>query len=1081
MAERKEVGDPLAPNPLGNPSVRQLGQMGINNPRQSGGTDWIDGQMEIQNAIGRLSQAVGKAADAKNDDDITEGRLQYLRGVKQDEIYRTGNKYNQQGWQSLNSASQANDFVLTEQQRLQDGDYRLDPDEYNAQLMQRRSDRLSELPDDPAVRKLFVQQFDATSGPLIEAQVEAHNKWNKDRTGTEFHNLLFSTPKTDPNAHRVMPGSDLRVSPGIVSKPIKVSAYDRDVGIRTLLGEAGMEGDNGMAAVAHTLKNRAHSSYRGKNSIAGVALDEAQFSTWNKGPGGNGPERYSATSNAYKRAGQVFDSVMAGRVQDMTGGHLNYFSPLGMDKLVAEGSQSNRTPQGYKGVGLKLGGHVFWGDKVASANTTMTGVSSGAIGGEDVIVPPGSNPEDVRAELGIGAGPEAPPMSASLDILLNSTVLPDEDKAVIAANGMIDDLSRGDDTSFTELGGIGTLQQLGLDPQNIQKVEEAYNKFKSKSADEFNIAHETKLDGIMQRVKRGEITPQEAGEELKPMIDGATMTNDQARSLQHAYFNAAREGDDKFIENPDLQVALANIQIALGQDDALTGGTTLPDAIAAAQALGKQYGIPADKMATTVGQLVEIAKSKKQKAQADMLKNAEIYRKNQSQSRAANTAIANGYGIAELSGTIAVDVGGVQTDIPLKQYAIDQIKQSVINEAKRKVGRGGGTDEMSMADASVWADREIHRRLKKQAVVDEQQKTMVTAALGGAVVGAGGKITEDAKIAAEWFVTMAKDSSVGLEYASQYLGNGDARALALEVNANMQGGLSLEDQIFSANARLTKEYKADDNEKFITRKRVEEKVAETVATITDTSSVQWQGWIANTTGIGKLDAVNPDLISANSAAIAQRLETHARTMKRNHPQISEQAAIDGAMADTSNEGILLGGQIYFGDTKRGTRLDQVMQTPGDKMGPQKALSHYVEKYYSGMLGTSEDGRAVLAAHDESWWETTKRVTGGVYDVATAALNAPVVGGYDQAMGQTMKGMDALSGAPQLPYYVTMDERTYTAQISFYDPETKMTLITKKVDLREVGKVWKSDTQNDVSLFGRITNSVLRTLTTDETE
>ena len=62
--------------------------------------------------------------------------------------------------------------------------------------------------------------------------------------------------------------------------------------------------------------------------------------------GGNDLVRkYVPGSQPYERAGAVVDGVFDGSVKDPTGGATHSYSPAGMHKLVAEGSQTNEIPR----------------------------------------------------------------------------------------------------------------------------------------------------------------------------------------------------------------------------------------------------------------------------------------------------------------------------------------------------------------------------------------------------------------------------------------------------------------------------------------------------------------------------------------------------------------------------------------------------------------------------------------------------------------------------------------------------------------------------------------------------------------
>ncbi len=154
---------------------------------------------------------------------------------------------------------------------------------------------------------------------------------------------------------------------GSSAAPLALSAHDRDIAIRTVIAEAGREGDVGQAAVAFVMRNRFESGQYG-NSVADVALAPKQFSAWNAGAGGNSlPMKYNPGDAPYERAGAIVDAVFNGQVSDPTNGATHYYSPRGMEKLVADGDQSNLTPRwlGAKsaesGGPTVIGNHVFVG------------------------------------------------------------------------------------------------------------------------------------------------------------------------------------------------------------------------------------------------------------------------------------------------------------------------------------------------------------------------------------------------------------------------------------------------------------------------------------------------------------------------------------------------------------------------------------------------------------------------------------------------------------------------------------------------------------------------------------------------
>lgn len=148
---------------------------------------------------------------------------------------------------------------------------------------------------------------------------------------------------------------------------ISLSANDRDIAIRTVLGEAAGEAEIGQVAVAQVLRNRFESGGYGA-SVADVALAPKQFSAWNSGAGGNHlVNKYGPGDKKYEQVGALVDAVFSGAASDPTNGATHYFSPKGMEKLVAEGDQSNLLPRWLEdkraesGGATEIGGHIFVG------------------------------------------------------------------------------------------------------------------------------------------------------------------------------------------------------------------------------------------------------------------------------------------------------------------------------------------------------------------------------------------------------------------------------------------------------------------------------------------------------------------------------------------------------------------------------------------------------------------------------------------------------------------------------------------------------------------------------------------------
>jgi hypothetical protein len=146
-----------------------------------------------------------------------------------------------------------------------------------------------------------------------------------------------------------------------------------DVLAWTMLGEAANQGDDGLAAIANVIQNRAGSGDYPAD-LKRVALQKKQFSTWNKGEGGNNPKaRYPKSSEEFQNARRIAADVVSGRRPDITGGATHYWSPKGMTAMGyaetpywAEGEKS-------KWGTLELGDHVFLPKKPVPPNDIPNG------------------------------------------------------------------------------------------------------------------------------------------------------------------------------------------------------------------------------------------------------------------------------------------------------------------------------------------------------------------------------------------------------------------------------------------------------------------------------------------------------------------------------------------------------------------------------------------------------------------------------------------------------------------------------------------------------------------------------------
>lgn len=129
----------------------------------------------------------------------------------------------------------------------------------------------------------------------------------------------------------------------------ELTDYQRDILVRTVLGEARGEGTAGMAAVAHNIRNRSMSG-KFPSDPAKVALQPKQYSVWNEGKGG-GRTSFSKNSDLYKKAERIVEGVFGGTIADNTNGALYYHNPSVSPSWAKSVNRYGTT---------RVGNHIFY-------------------------------------------------------------------------------------------------------------------------------------------------------------------------------------------------------------------------------------------------------------------------------------------------------------------------------------------------------------------------------------------------------------------------------------------------------------------------------------------------------------------------------------------------------------------------------------------------------------------------------------------------------------------------------------------------------------------------------------------------
>lgn len=360
QGRREVANDPLAITGREQAPDRSLALQGIRPPNIGDPTGAYGRQAAgLAGAMEGLNSVLSGIVEKKRDDLIVEGKVMQMTGVTEAEMQKNGNKYTQQGYNTLAARDTVNNWFTKESVAIAEAGKTMEPAAYQQFLSEKRKSVLDTITD-PNARKVAVAAFEELNPRLAQSQIVKNSEYQKEQRVTKFADTIGGVAQTSATRTVTAPDGSIRMAPQPISAVVTSSPEERDIGIRTLLGEAGSQGTDGMAAVAHVLKNRATDKQgRFPNSIAGVAKEPKQFSVWNDGA--IPAAAMSADHPMYQKAGAVYDAVMSGRTVDLTGGATHYYSPEGMKAYGKEKPDWYDAEAAKAGGSIKIGGHVFAG------------------------------------------------------------------------------------------------------------------------------------------------------------------------------------------------------------------------------------------------------------------------------------------------------------------------------------------------------------------------------------------------------------------------------------------------------------------------------------------------------------------------------------------------------------------------------------------------------------------------------------------------------------------------------------------------------------------------------------------------
>jgi spore germination cell wall hydrolase CwlJ-like protein len=1046
LARREPTQDPLAFSPNVGPAA-QVAVGGVRDPRiKSGGGDAaVANAQGLIGAIGGLQDAVSGVMDQAKDRAITEGKIAFEQGKTLEEVQKAGNDYTTQGWQSLSAVDQANKWFTQEAVNIAQTHYDKTPEQYAQTLNQARAEALKNLPDDPAVRKIYAAAFEDMGPRLASAQIKANSEYQEKQTYNAFSNVLASTATTSAGATRrpdAGPITQLRVSQEMIDRPYQGNDKDRDIAIRTMLGEAGGEGEIGMAAVAHVMKNRQGDSRWG-GTIASVALAPKQFSAWNpKSAGGVDLVRSITPDNPmYQKAGLIYDAVMGGHTVDPTGGATHYYAPKGMPALVASGAAKSLTPGWAAGEAAKnevrIGNHVFAG-KAGGGGPAPATMRFG-LGG---VVPAGPGSAALPPDLTptTSATPAPVPGTAGNERqtqLLEGTLEPqtEEDRQYVKANSggvpqgtQIDVKAGSSPGSVAKAAGIDTAQ-----PARGTQVRElimGFNGMKPEKkaaavADQMRrqlaVGDDTLFNdaGGLQTLRDLGAQPGDIDEVLKAKkafdkeslnrfnvgwekersqllqdAGSGNFTEDQigGRVKQFYQRGLLNDGDAKSL----VRDALDKVRTAKGDGQKLNlelqdslgnlyqgvrnGVVDAHEAGNQMKALAQLHNVPQKELEGYVSKAYELEQGRQSRIEAEARANAKSAADQQVTKDLVDSALKRGTGLSNITGTVKVqdDDTGHEVEISARQYGVKRLSDGIKADLANRVKSG----DMDPQTAGATFERMKFEALAKQNVVDDDFRSQIKGALTGNIIDPKTKLpSSGAKAAFDMYLRLGNNPNIGDAYLNQYLDD-PTKALVTTAKTMYDGRMNIEDALVKAHALLN-DPASDPGAKYardITfNKELDAKSQEVIAKSIGTDS--WMRYLMGTVAFGKDEQ---KAIVAQSGQLKNFIGTQADGYKMQFPNMPAEVALKMAAADAPNRFIPTKGGLLYGNPERGERLDQAMGIEGY---PKDQASQLIDEF------VTEQG--------PKFWKQlyTKRapadygITGKVVDTITAnPVRTAILGG-----------------------------------------------------------------------------------------
>ena len=1006
---RETVQDPLRQSAQQVLPERALPMTGVRSPANPSMAGFQQEASQLSNAMGSISGVLNDIFEENKDKWITEGKVAYQSGVTEDQLMENGNRYTQLGYLQLKTRNDVNNWYMGQQSTLAEKASTLSPEAYQEYLGQSRKQYLDTI-EDPYAKKVASAAFEQFSPQLASKQFIANNDYNMEQREKEAFEFFMTGSVASPTRSVQSGDTALKLAPQPVAPVMQLSAMDRDVGIKTLIGEAGNQGDLGMAAVAHVLVNRSTDS-RFPSSIGGVALQgkgsrSAQFSIW--GSTKANAESYLSKlrpgNPKYDKAAKVFDAVMSGRHVDPTGGAVNYYSPSGMKAYIKQGIQRHSVPSwAAKSESENLvviGAHRFSGKSngVQAAPRLMQAAQEAGVpipedrptdlmGAKTSDV---NNTEGTPAGVGVEALNTAPAEEGVSgisdsgapneiqDFISNYKGLPKDRLVAQLSQAMIVQLSAGDDTLFNDAGGTAALFKLGATPAQIDKVMKAKSKWQIEQDKKFDADDLAFEDDILRLAGDGDTTREDIFERIDQRIEAGMMSDAQGRALASRAAGEIRSYDEK--EGKDSNSIFGDTEFlqeigGIYQD--VQTGMDFDIASEAVKELAERYGADQDDVERLLGRVFELDQSRQNKLRAkaeQAAAQAETSNVNKSE---AERSIARGFGLADSKGQVRVtNPDGSVSKMSAKEYGIETIRTRALED--------GAGDTAQVAHS-------FFTQLQRQGIVDNKTQAQMVGALTGQIIDPKtGKVSDDAQQAYDLYTILKQDPEINDGYLSEIVGDTYTRQI-LELAYTLDAGnLTGPEALVRAKALADDEHAPKDTYARTDAFRAMTDVA-SEELITELSEPNLLPWL-----IGSYDPDEVEqAVGTGSEMVRNRLMLAADSYKLQYPWQDPAAALELAKQDIKRDMKIVSGNVIL-------TPDNIAQKMGisNPENVNDAFKGFIKANGATIWPNSDDGIMGTGLMEDGGYDEQYR--GEMYSSATkwgSEINAPVTVRWMGNIGQ----------------------------------------------------------------------------------